>query len=148
MKRLLGLALGALLISGSAVHAQDYNRDRRPDQSADRPNDRAYDRRDDRRDARRDDHRDGRGDHREWGDREGFNREWGSRGADWNHQWRRGERLPDGYYRDRRYIVDDWRAHRLPPPRYGYHWIRYGDGYCMSRDSDGYIYRFIRDLIR
>ena len=95
MKKLLGLALGALLITGSAAHAQDYNRDRGQDHAGDR----------------------GRDDHHDWGDRDSFNREWGNRGADYDHQWRRGEHLPDGYWRDRRFVIDDYRDHRLPPPR-------------------------------
>ena len=125
MKRLLALALGTLLITGSAAHAQDYNRDRGHDAAADRGTD-----------------------HHEWGDRDSFNREWGGRGGDWDHAWRRGDHLPDGYWRDRRYIVDDYRSHRLPPPRHGYHWVRYGNGFCMVRDVDGLIYRVIRDLTR
>ena len=133
MKRLLALALGTLLITGSAAHAQDYNRDRGHDQAADRGNDRGQDRRDD---------------HHDWGDRDSFNHEWGGRGGDWDHAWRRGDHLPDGYWRDRRYIVDDYRSHRLPPPRHGYHWVRYGNGFCMVRDVDGLIYRVIRDLTR
>lgn len=130
MKKLLGLALGALLITGSAAHAQDYNRDRGQDHGPGDNRDR------------------GRDDHHDWGDRESFNRDWGNRGADYDHQWRRGEHLPDGYWRDRRFIIDDYRAHRLPPPRHGYHWVRYGSGFAQVRDEDGLVYRFVRDLTR
>ena len=38
------------------------------------------------------------------------------------YQWRVGHRLPRHYY-ERHYYVD-YRAYRLPPPPYGYHWVR------------------------
>ena len=51
--------------------------------------------------------------------------------------WRRGERL------DRRYgdyaVVGDWRSHRLPPPRRGYHWVRSGDDYVLAALAGGAI---------
>lgn len=128
MKKMAGLALGLLLATGTVAHAQDYHRD--------------GDRHDQRQDYNRGD------DHHDWGDRDGFQREWGQRGADYDHEWRRGERLPDGYWTDRRYIVDDFRVHHLSPPRRGYHWVRYGNGFVMVRDTDGFVYRFIRDLVR
>lgn len=77
------------------------------------------------------------GDHHEW-DRSTFDREYGTRGARWDHQWRRGERLPDGYASDQRYIVQDFRQHRLSRPARGYHWVRYGSGYVQVRDN-GYV---------
>jgi len=128
MKTIAGFALGLLLMTGTVAHAQDYNR--------------GDDHRDHRQDYQRAD------DHHDWGDRESFQREWGQRGADYDHQWRRGERLPDGYWSDRRYIVGDYGRHNLPAPRRGYHWVRYGSGYAMARDRDGLIYKFIRDLVR
>jgi Ni/Co efflux regulator RcnB len=133
MKTLTGLALAALLVTGTAAYAQDYNRDQGTDWRLDRRDDR----RDDRHQPWRDDRHGDRGEHRDWGDRGTFNRE-----------WRRGDRMPDSYARDRRYIIDDYRMHRLPPPRRGYHWVRYGDRFCMVRDYDGLIYRIIRDLVR
>jgi Ni/Co efflux regulator RcnB len=37
--------------------------------------------------------------------------------------WRRGQRLP-AYYRSHYAVVSDYRAHHLPPPRRGYHYVR------------------------
>lgn len=81
------------------------------------------------------------GDHHDW-DRQTFDREYGARGADWGHQWRRGDRLPDGYANDRRYVVSDYRQHHLRRPAYGYRWVRYGDGYVQVRNN-GYVVRSI-----
>ncbi|MES1202121.1 MAG: RcnB family protein [Pseudomonadota bacterium] len=39
------------------------------------------------------------------------------------HGWTRGERLPS-YYRTHYVVVNDYRSHRLPPPRRGYHYVR------------------------
>ena len=136
MKKIAGLTLSLLMMTGAVAHAQDYNRgDDRHDQRQDQRHDdrQAYNRGDD---------------HHDWGDRDGFQREWGQRGADYDHEWRRGERLPDGYWADRRYAVDDYRAHHLGPPRRGYHWVRYVNGFVMVRNSDGLVNRFIRDLVR
>jgi Ni/Co efflux regulator RcnB len=77
-------------------------------------------------------------------DRATFDREWGARGADWDHRWERGDRLPDGYATDRRYVVEDYRDHNLDAPRRGYHWVRYGRGFALVR-RDGYVTRYIRD---
>lgn len=128
-------------------HRQDRREDRR-DWRAERRDDRRdhrYDRREERRDWR-DDRRDARHDWRR--DRRDDRREYYSRHNDsrWNgyywqpqyryrapvryvyprgyapYQWRVGHRLPRHYY-DRHYYVD-YRAYRLPPPPYGYHWVR------------------------
>lgn len=54
------------------------------------------------------------GDHRFYGGNHGYN---GYRG-----QWRTGQRYP--YWRDSRYVISDYRAYRLPPPRPGYRYYR------------------------
>jgi Ni/Co efflux regulator RcnB len=169
MKKIALYAIGAALLGASAVAAQPY-----PDQRDNGPpgQQQKYQRQDQGppgqgmgpQDQRRgddyrgrgDDHRDrGRGDdHRHdndrgrWGDRDGFDREWGARGARWDRDWRRGDHLPRGYWTDRRYIIDDYRYYRLPPPRYGYHWVRYADRFVLVRDRDGFVDRIIRDLLR
>jgi Ni/Co efflux regulator RcnB len=38
-------------------------------------------------------------------------------------RWRTGQRYP--YWRDQRYMINDWRAYHLPPPQPGYAY--YGD---------------------
>jgi Ni/Co efflux regulator RcnB len=55
------------------------------------------------------------------------------------HEFRRGERLP-GEYRNRQYVVDDWRGHRLNRPPRGYHWVQVGGGdYVLVSIGSGVI---------
>ncbi len=123
MKRVIGLALGLSLLGATVASAQNYH---------------SY-QRDNRDDRQQDWNRDG--DHHDW-DRSTFDREYGSRGADWDHRWRRGDRLPDGYAADQRYVVGDYRHHHLSRPAYGYRWVRYGNGYIQVR-SNGYVNRTV-----
>jgi Ni/Co efflux regulator RcnB len=134
---------------GRHEERRDDRRDWRADRRDDRRDWRDH-RRDERRDwraDRRDDRRDwrshGRDDRRDWRDHRGYSRHddrrW--RGYHWYpqyryrapvryvyppgyraYQWRVGHRLPRGYY-DRHYYVD-YRHYHLPPPPYGYHWVR------------------------
>lgn len=41
--------------------------------------------------------------------------------------WGKGDRLPVVYL-EPRYVITDYRAFRLAPPRPGYHWVRVPDG--------------------
>jgi len=141
-----GAVIGNQLAAGSGRPCQDGyeaydDGDRQeqatPPQSDGRPG--SYRANDD--DRRNWNHADGRT--HDW-DRATFDREWGARGADWNHRWQRGDRLPYGYATDDRYIVQDYRDHDLDAPRRGYHWVRYGDGFVMVR-RDGYVNRYVRD---
>jgi Ni/Co efflux regulator RcnB len=54
--------------------------------------------------------------------------------------WRKGDRLPPEY-RDRQYVIDDWRAYRLAPPPRGYSWVGVGGDYLMVQISSGLILR-------
>jgi Ni/Co efflux regulator RcnB len=54
--------------------------------------------------------------------------------------WRKGDRLPSEY-RDRQYVIDDWRAYRLTPPPRGYSWVGVGGDYLMVQISSGLILR-------
>ena len=54
--------------------------------------------------------------------------------------WRKGDRLPREY-RDRQYVIDDWRAYRLAPPPRGYSWVGIGGDYLMVQISTGMILR-------
>ncbi len=145
MKRLAIFAVGLSLLGTAAVSAQSYPDPRDYGQPGDHRDDHR-DRRDDHRDNR-DDHRDNRGAPNQWGDRDGFNHEWSQRGVDWDHQWRRGDHMPDGYWSDRRYIIDDYRHYHLTAPRRGYHWVRYADRFVLVRDRDGLVDRIVRDLL-
>lgn len=53
-------------------------------------------------------------------------------------RWSRGDRLPP-YYREPRYVVRDWRGHRLPPPRRGYHWVGVGAEYFLVGVATGIV---------
>ena len=118
MTRIIALAIGLSLVGTSVASAQNYDRHDEQQQNWNRG-----------------------GDHHDW-DRGTFDREYGARGAAWDHRWQRGERLPDGYAQDQRYLVNDYRHHHLSRPAYGYHWVRYGSGYVQVR-SNGYIGRSI-----
>jgi Ni/Co efflux regulator RcnB len=128
MNKILLFAIGAVLVAGSIATAQDYNRER--DRRSDHGAEPGFNRGDN---------------HHDWGDREGFQREWGQHGADWDHKWRRGERLPNGYWRDQRYGVRDYWHQGLRRPHRGYHWVRYGTGFVQARDRDGLVMNFVLD---
>jgi Ni/Co efflux regulator RcnB len=85
----------------------------------------AQDHRDDRRDDRRDDHA-----HRE------------ERGAGPNHDFRKGGRL-SGEYRNRQYVVNDWRGHHLHSPPRGYHWVQTGPDYVLAAVATGVIAQIV-----
>ncbi|TWI64228.1 Ni/Co efflux regulator RcnB [Pseudoduganella lurida] len=126
--------LAATLAGGAAVHAQDrHDRNERNERYEQRDDDRRGDRhdnRDDRRysDGRRNDrvdyHHDGRDDR--------------NRGAGPRHDLRKGGRLPSDY-RNRQYVVDDWRGHRLSAPPRGYHWVQTGNDYVLAAVATGVI---------
>jgi Ni/Co efflux regulator RcnB len=61
--------------------------------------------------------------------------EWG---AGENHQYHRGERLPS-QYRERIYVVNDWRGHNLRAPPRGHHWVQMGGDYVLVAITTGII---------
>lgn len=63
----------------------------------------------------------------------------GPQGGDWH---RRGGRLPNDY-RDRQYVVDDWRGYDLQPPPRGYHWVGVGGEYMLVGIASGVIAQII-----
>jgi Ni/Co efflux regulator RcnB len=128
-KHLMVSVLSAALLSAAASgFAQDRNH------GGDRDHDRYSQRGDDRRDNdRRDDHRGD--DHRGGGDRHD-GRRWDGAGP--SHDLRRGGRLPN-QYRNRQYVVDDWRGHRLRQPPRGYHWVQTGGDYVLAAIATGVI---------
>lgn len=49
--------------------------------------------------------------------------------------WGKGDRL-DPEYRDRQYVIEDWRQYHLSPPPRGYHWVGVsGEYYLVSNSS-------------
>jgi Ni/Co efflux regulator RcnB/surface antigen len=55
-------------------------------------------------------------------ERPGFNRD--------GRRWSKGQRVP-AQYRDKRYVVTDWRRNNLRQPPRGYQWICQPDGNCF-----------------
>jgi Ni/Co efflux regulator RcnB len=58
------------------------------------------------------------------------------------HHFHRGERL-SGDYRDRQYVVDNWREHRLSAPPRGYHWVQTGPDYVLAAVATGIIAQIV-----
>lgn len=54
------------------------------------------------------------------------------------YQMRHGEYLSN-QYRDRRYVVSDWRSRNLYQPQYGYQWVQAGNDYAMVAIATGLI---------
>ncbi|PLZ02188.1 hypothetical protein CY652_12540 [Burkholderia sp. WAC0059] len=52
--------------------------------------------------------------------------------------WHRGDRLPSEY-RDRNYVVDDWRDHGLSAPPRGYQWVGVNGDYVLAAIATGVI---------
>lgn len=133
--------LAATLAAGTAAQAQNRHDNDRRDNDRDRHEQRdrsdVRDRRDDRgpdryADGRRNDRYDYRHDDR--GDR--------NRGAGPRHDLRKGGRLPSEY-RNRQYVVDDWRGHRLSAPPRGHHWVQTGNDYVLTAIATGVIANII-----
>jgi Ni/Co efflux regulator RcnB len=59
---------------------------------------------------------------------------YGARGPEWH----KGGRVP-AQYRERQYVVDDWRAHHLSAPPRGYHWVQVGNDYVLAAIATGII---------
>lgn len=62
----------------------------------------------------------------------------GARGPEW-HQ---GGHIPREY-RDRAYVVTDWRAHRLAAPPRGHEWVQVGPDYVLVAVRTGVIARIV-----
>lgn len=60
--------------------------------------------------------------------------------GEWERRdWHRGDRLPPAY-RDRQYVVEDWRGHRLNRPPRGYQWVQVpGGDYALVSIGNGVI---------
>ena len=146
-KKLLIPVLIAASLSGVAV-AQDRGQDRGRDDrnrgdNMQRGND--NNRGNDYRGDPRGDHRgnDGRGDRRDerrndfrGNDHRGPMAH--NRGAGPRHDLQRGGRLPS-QYRNRQYVVNDWRGHRLSAPPRGYQWVQTGSDYVLVAAATGLI---------
>ncbi|OYU25944.1 MAG: hypothetical protein CFE41_18580 [Burkholderiales bacterium PBB2] len=65
-----------------------------------------------------------------------------ARGAGPDHAYYRGSRLPREY-RGPRYVVEDWRGHRLSAPPRGYHWVQSGGDYLLVAIATGVILQLL-----
>lgn len=61
-----------------------------------------------------------------------------SRGGGPRHDLRRGQRLSQEY-RDKRYVVNDWKARHLNAPPRGHQWVRAGNDYVLAAIATGVI---------
>ena len=59
-------------------------------------------------------------------------------GAGPDHNFYKGGRLPQEY-RNRQYVVDNWRDHNLTAPPRGHQWIQTGADYVLVSTSTGVI---------
>lgn len=64
------------------------------------------------------------------------------RGAGPNHAFYRGQRMPSEY-RQRQYVVSDWRGHHLSAPPRGYHWVQSGADYVLVAIATGVILQLL-----
>ena len=126
-KAIIAIAAATKTLSGTLATAQPYGRAY--------GHERGYER------QYRDSDRDGRSDAREWNrdrDRDGrpdqYDRYDNRRGGygyapsyrSHRSAWREGQRYP--YYGRSGYVISDYRAYRLPPPRPGYRYYRGDNG--------------------
>ena len=128
---LIALSVAA---SGSAFAQRD-------DRGPDRDNHQHHDKRDDRHDRHDNDRKQASRDHGAGkyhkDDARGYRRD-DSRGGGPRHDLRRGHRL-DKEYRDKRYVVNDWRARHLSAPPKGHQWVRAGNDYVLAAIATGII---------
>jgi Ni/Co efflux regulator RcnB len=110
------------------LRQQHQRQDNRADRREDRRDDR-FDRRDDRRDNRQDrrEYRyESRHDHRHY--------YYNARGP----EFRRGAYIPREY-RNRQYVVVNYRTHRLAAPPRGHQWVQVGGDYVLVAIATGII---------
>ncbi|HEV7814812.1 MAG TPA: RcnB family protein [Janthinobacterium sp.] len=60
------------------------------------------------------------------------------RGAGPRHDMHKGEHLAPEY-KNKKYVVNDWRGHHLSAPPRGYHWVQTGNDYVLVGIASGVI---------
>ena len=65
-----------------------------------------------------------------------------ARAGEGPHDWHRGDRLPNDY-RDRQYVVDDYRGYGLQQPPRGYHWVGVNGDYVLAAIATGVIAQIV-----
>ncbi|MDR2858123.1 MAG: RcnB family protein [Novosphingobium sp.] len=92
-------------------------------------------------------------------DRDGRHGRWDRRDYRWKHyggsygyhgysgRWRTGQHFP--HFNNNRYVIRDWRAYNLPPPRHGYRYYRDDRGdIIMAAIGSGIIGLIIGSQLR
>jgi Ni/Co efflux regulator RcnB len=137
LMRMVSMVLALSLTTAGVAYGQgDRNRDDRNRNDRGRGDGRDYNdnSRGDQRgrpDMRRDDRR---------GDGDGWRGR--GRGAGPDHRFYRGNRLPPEW-RHNRYVINDWRGHRLNAPPRGYHWVQTGADYVLVAIATGLILQIL-----
>lgn len=72
----------------------------------------------------------------------GFERERGYDDRPGPGRWHKGERLPREY-RERQYVIEDWRAYSLAPPPRGYQWVGVGGDYFLVAIPTGLVFQVV-----
>ncbi|WP_175023684.1 MULTISPECIES: RcnB family protein [Burkholderia] len=55
-------------------------------------------------------------------------------------EWHKGDRLPPEF-RDRQYVIDDWRGYHLSQPPRGYQWVGVGGDHLLVQIGSGIVLR-------
>lgn len=150
-KILLGAAALAMTFAGTVASAQNYGGySGRDGGNYNRSYDSDGDGRSDAREWNRDRDRDGRPDQYDRYDNRYGNRydNRGGRHDGYRGQgrWRQGQVYP--YYRQQGYVISDYRAYNLAPPRHGYRYYRSDNGdVVMAAIASGVIAAIIADSV-
>ena len=136
-------AIAATLALSSVGSAFAQDRNHGPDRDG---RDGRYEQRDQRHDGRHDNRHDNRHDGgRGHDDRSDYRdgRHHDRRGYPQPHaEWKRGGRVPNEY-RNRNYVVNDYRAYHLNAPPRGYQWVGVGGDYVLAAIATGLIAQII-----
>jgi Ni/Co efflux regulator RcnB len=123
-KAMIAVAMAFNLAAGSVAMAQGNSNHGDRGRGDEQRNDRA-------------DRSDGRHDNRDFG-RSHNEYAKGGRGAGPGNAYYKGDRYP-AEYRNRQYVVNDWRGHHLSAPPRGYQWVQSGNDYVLIAIASGII---------
>lgn len=57
-------------------------------------------------------------------------------------RWSKGDRLPPEY-RNRQYVIDNWRGYNLAPPPRGYQWMGIGPDFVLTAIGTGVVLQVV-----
>jgi Ni/Co efflux regulator RcnB len=58
--------------------------------------------------------------------------------GDYHRRWARGDRLPPEY-RNRQYVIEDYRPYHLSPPPRGYQWVSVNSDFVLAAIATGVV---------